>query len=319
MEIAMGMKRILVVSFSVLLLIAQISASTVPAFLWSPQAVNNGLKETVNYQIMSPKDLVNSVLAEGGWSNLLCAGEKLEQPVDLAIVFIGRELHSSDISGSKRVDPALVDLLKASYSNSAFSMAFPYVAPSEEETMENLLVSGFTEACGQDLGSVNVAFSESCSIEGGDYQRLTDLQSVHDHLASRTENKKKGQTDLVVFCQGGFNSLKEVDQPRPESEVMSEVFNTVEKSGAKYAALYVSDPFRSILYPSYREIERFLAESTGGNASNSTTGCDEVCKIKSSLLEGLLVGLVLLVILISGLCCMMGIDSPTRFEALQES
>lgn len=319
MAFAISMKRILLVSFLASILLAQVSASTVPAFLWSPQALNHELKENINYQIMSPKDLVNSILSEGGWSNLLCAREKLQKPVDLAIVFIGRELHSSDISGSKRVDPALVNLLKASYTNSTFSMAFPYVAPSEEETMENLLVSGFTEACGQDLGSVNVAFSDSCSIEGGDYQRLADLQSVHDHLASRTEKKTKGQTDLVVFCQGGFNSLKEVDQPRPESEIMSEVMNTVEKSGAKYAALYVSDPFRSLLYPTYREVERFLAESTGGNASVNSTGCDEVCRIKSSLLEGLFVGLVLLLILISGLCCMCGIDTPTRFEAPQES
>ncbi|RVW48819.1 hypothetical protein CK203_104307 [Vitis vinifera] len=30
-------------------------------------------------------------------------------------------------------------------------------------------------------------------------------------------------------------------------------------------------------------------------------------------------GIVLLIILISGLCCMMGIDTPTRFEAPQDS
>ncbi|GLT82474.1 hypothetical protein SLE2022_008400 [Rubroshorea leprosula] len=307
------MKRILRLFFSVLLVLSQVSASTVPAFLWSPQSSYNGLKETVNYQIMSPKGLVNSVLSEGGWSNLLCSGEKLQQPVELAIVFVGRELHSSDIAGGKHVDPVLVDLLKVSFTKSNFSMAFPYVAPSEEGTMENLLVSGLTEACGQDLASINVAYSDSCSIEGGDFQRLADLHSLHDHLASRMEKRTKGQTDLVVFCQGGFHSLNEVDQPSPESEVLSEVINTVEQSGAKYAALYVSDPFRSISYPSYWELERFLAEGVEGKGTNSTR-CDEVCQIKSSLLEGVLVGIVLLLILISGLCCMMGIDTPTRFE-----
>ncbi|GLT39394.1 hypothetical protein SLA2020_135870 [Shorea laevis] len=319
MVTAMAMKRILVVFFSVLLVLSQVSASTVPAFLWSSQSSNNGLKDTVNYQVMSPKDLVNSVLSEGGWSNLLCSGEKLQHPVNLAIVFVGRELHSSDIAGNKRVDPALVDLLKDSFTKSNFSMAFPYVAPSEEETMENLLISGFTEACGQDLASINIAFSDSCSIKGGDFQRLADLHSVHDHLASRIEKRIKGQTDLVVFCQGGFHSLNEVDQTRPESEIMSEVINTVEQSGAKYAALYVSNPFRSISYRSYRELERFLAESVAGNGSTNSTSCDEVCQIKSSLLEGVLVGIVLLLILISGLCCMMGIDTPTRFEAPQDS
>ncbi|XP_022754382.1 uncharacterized protein LOC111302807 isoform X2 [Durio zibethinus] len=300
---------------------AQISlASTVPAFLWSPVFFSIELKKSLNYQIMSPKDLANSVLFQGGWSDLLCSRSKHEHLVDLAIVFVGREelkLHSSDVAGNKHVEP--VNLLKVSFTRSNFSMAFPYVAPSEEETMENLLVSGFKEACRHGLGVSNVAFSESCSIEGGDFQKLANLSSIHDHLISRMEKKTKGETDLVVLCDGGSHSAKELDQPYPESEIMNEVLSSLEQSGAKYAALYVSDPFKSIHYPGYRELERFLAEGTAGNASANSTGCDEVCKIKSSLLEGVLVGIVLLLILISGLCCMMGIDTPIRFEAPQDN
>ncbi|OMO57812.1 hypothetical protein COLO4_35065 [Corchorus olitorius] len=267
---------------------AQISSATsVPAFLWSPGFSNIEVKESVNYQIISPKDLANSVLSQGGWSNLLCSGRKQENSVDLAIVFVGRELHSSDVVGNKHADPALVNLLKASYTGSNFSMAFPYVAASEEETMENLLVSGFTEACGHGLGVGNVAFSESCSIEGGEFQKLANLHSIHDHLASRMEKRGKGETDLVVLCHGGSHSVEELDQPRPESEILSEVIKSVEQSGTKYAALYVSDPLKSVHYPAYRELERFLAEADNGSAPS--TGCDEVCKIKSSLLEGVLV------------------------------
>ncbi|XWS73401.1 hypothetical protein CRYUN_Cryun02cG0125000 [Craigia yunnanensis] len=314
----MGLKIFVVVVG--LVAAAQISlASTVPAFLWSPVFSSIELKESVNYQIMSPKDLASSVLSQGGWSDLLCSGRKHEHPVDLAIVFVGRELHSSDVAGNKHVDPALVNLLKVSFTRSNFSMAFPYVAPSEEDTMENLLVSGFKDACGHGLGVSNVAFSESCSIEGGDFQKLANLHSIHDHLVSRMEKKTKGETDLVVLCHGGSHSVKELDQPYPESEIMNEVISSVEQSGAKYAALYVSDPFKSNHYPGYRELERFLAEDTAGKASANSTGCDEVCKIKSSLLEGVLVGIVLLLILISGLCCMMGIDTPTRFEAAQDN
>lgn len=32
---------------------------------------NNRMKEAVNYQTLSPKDLAKSVVSEGGWSNLL--------------------------------------------------------------------------------------------------------------------------------------------------------------------------------------------------------------------------------------------------------
>ncbi|XVF37289.1 hypothetical protein REPUB_Repub19eG0133200 [Reevesia pubescens] len=320
----MGLKILVVVVVVVvvvgLVAAAQISlASTVPAFLWSPSFSDNELKESVNYQIMSPKDLANSVLSQGGWSHLLCSGRKHQHPVDLAILFVGRQLHSSDVAGNKREDPALLNLLKVSFTRSNFSMAFPYVAPSEKETMENLLVSGFKEACGHNLGVSNVAFLESCSIEGGDFQKLANLHSVHDHLVSRMEKRSKGETDLVVLCHGGSHPLKELDQPFPESEIMNEVISSVEQSGAKYAAFYVSDPFKSIHHPGYRELERFLSDTTALNASANSTGCDEVCKIKSSLLEGVLVGIVLLLILISGLCCMMGIDTPTRFEAPQDN
>ena len=72
-------------------------------------------------------------------------------------------------------------------------------------------------------------------------------------------------------------------------EVFSELISSLEQSGTKYTVLYVSDPFRSIQYPSYRDLERFLAEGTYGNGSANSTTCDEVCQIKSSLLEGLLV------------------------------
>jgi hypothetical protein len=71
-------------------------------------------------------------------------------------------------------------------------------------------------------------------------------------------------------------------------EIFSELINSVEQSGAKYAALYISDPFRSIQYP-YQELGRFLAEGASGNESANSTICDGVCQIKSSLLEGLLV------------------------------
>ena len=46
-------------------------------------------------------------------------------------------------------------------------------------TMENSLVSGFMETCGHDLGIKNVAFLESCLVEGGNFQKLADLRSVH--------------------------------------------------------------------------------------------------------------------------------------------
>ncbi|KAL5765325.1 hypothetical protein ACOSQ2_017919 [Xanthoceras sorbifolium] len=292
-------------------------ASTAPAFLWSPHLNRLSSNSKLTYQTISPKDLANSVLYQGGWSDLLCSDKQSSQSVDIALVFVGKELQSSHISGNKHADPDLVNLLKDSFTSSNFSMAFPYISASGEDTMESLLVSEFREACGNDLRISNVAFSESCSAEDGNVLKLADLHSVQDHLLSRIESAPKEQADLVVFCNEGSRSMEQLDQPLSESEIITELIVSLEKSGAKYAVLYVSDPVRSIQYPSHRELERFLAEGAAGNVS--ATICDEVCRLKASLLEGVVVGIVLLLILISGLCCMMGIDTPTRFEAPQES
>ncbi|XP_061359629.1 uncharacterized protein LOC133303690 isoform X2 [Gastrolobium bilobum] len=296
--------------------------STLPAFLWSSHynlVSDNGLKESVNYQVISPKDLAKSVLSEAGWSNFLCKGKKLQEPLDLALLFVGGELQSSDLSANKHADSALLDLLKMSFTTSNTSMAFPYVSASEDGNLENLLVSGFAEACGDDLGIGNIAFLGSCSMDDTNREEIAALHSLQDYLTKRMEESHRGKTDLIVFCNGGSQALKNVVRTQSEGEVLSKLISSVEESGAKYAVLYVSDPSRSIQYPSYRELQRFLAESATGNGSTNFTICDSVCQFKSSLLEGVLVGIVLLIILISGLCCMMGIDTPTRFETPQES
>ncbi|CAK8576932.1 unnamed protein product [Lathyrus sativus] len=295
------------------------SPSTVPAFLWSSHynlVSDNGLKGSVNYQVISPKDLAKSVLSEAGWSNFLCKGKKFQDPLDLALIFVGGELQSSDLS--LNADSSLSELLKDSFVRSNTSMAFPYVSASQDVNLEDSLVSGFAEACGDDLGIGNVAFLGSCSMGNGNHEETAALHSVQGYLTQRMEKSHKGKTDLLVFCNEQSQASKNVDRTQSEGEILSELISSVEKSGAKYAVLYVSDLSKSIQYPSYKELQRFLAESTIGNGSVNSTVCDGVCQLKSSLLEGLFVGIVLLIILISGLCCMMGIDSPTRFEAPQE-
>ncbi|KAF2582666.1 hypothetical protein F2Q68_00002912 [Brassica cretica] len=300
------------------------SPNTVPAFLWSPHlqlrlsilliavmAGNGELDEAVNYQVMSAKDLVGSVFTHGGWSNFLCSEKKVEQPVDVALVFIGRELSSSDVPSKRNSDPSLVNTLNNLFTASNFSLAFPYIAAPEEERMESLLLSGLKQACPHNVGVSNIVFSDSCLVEDGTIQKLSDLQSFKDHLLARRETRKEGETDLVVLCSEG-------SQSHSERESISELVSSVEQSGSKYTALYVSDPY---WYTSYKTLQRFLAESATGNSSSVgvSTTCDELCKFKSSLLEGILVGIVFLLILISGLCCMAGIDTPTRFETPQDS
>ncbi|XP_062076312.1 uncharacterized protein LOC133781360 [Humulus lupulus] len=288
------------------------SSSTVPAFLWSSHGVHPSSSSSVNYQTLSPKDLAKSLLSQAGWSHLLCSEDQVKQPLDLALIFVGSQLQSSDLYANTNANKDFVDFLKVSFTRSNFSMAYPYIAATEESMADSLL-EGVTETCGNNINLGNIAVSESCSLPAGNFQKLANVQSVHDFLSSRTEKRANGEADVVVFCHEESNSLDNVHQSHSETETFGKLVDSMDQSGEKYAVLYVSDPSKSIQYPSSRDVERFLAEST------NTTICGEVCKIKASLLEGLLVGIVLLIILISGICCMMGIDTPTRFETPQDS
>ncbi|KAH7677573.1 hypothetical protein IHE45_07G093400 [Dioscorea alata] len=313
-----NMVFVLVVVFVVAQVSSVFPASiTAPAFLWGSDDYGlslNGVKEGITYQTISPHYLAKSVLFEGGWSNIVCSTENHHPKVDIALVFVGRKLQSSDLSKTKYQDQALLDVLKLSLTHSNFSMAFPYVAFLEEKgKLDNSLFSEFIENCGHKLEVNHVAYLESCSLHGENLKKLQDLQSFQDFVGTRMENGgNEKKTDLVFFCNVDSGHL---DHVKSEGEILRELVNFLDQSGASYSMLYVSDPYTSLQYLPNLSRSRILAENTSGNS----TTCDGVCQIKSSLLEGFFVGIVLLIILISGLCCMMGIDTPTRFETPQES
>ncbi|CAO2143116.1 unnamed protein product [Urochloa humidicola] len=303
---------------AVLLVAAQVASAApviAPAFLWAPKNYgfrSDDAKEVVHYQTVSPKSLAKSVLEEGGWSNLM---EDAQRNVDVAIVFLGSKLQSSDISKDKQVDPALADTLKLSFTSSEFSMAFPYVSTSDDEKLENSLLSGFAENCNSGFQRNRVTYTDTCTVNGQDLKKHRSMDSIRDLVTSRMGNNPSGQPDLIVFCSGGFEDL---DPAKSEGELLSELVSMLKKSGAKYTILYASQPSGLLENPSNMPLGRYLAEKT--NTTKAGLGkCDGECLVKSTLLEGTFVGIVLLIILISGLMCMMGIDTPSRFEAPQES
>ncbi|KAG0462357.1 hypothetical protein HPP92_020833 [Vanilla planifolia] len=293
------------------------SPATVPAFLWS--RFNQGLsdevaKEAVNYQIILPSGLAKIVLTEGGWSSFICFGSTLSQTVDVALVFIGKELQTSDISRGDHQDRALLDLLKLSFMSSNASVAFPYVAVSNQKgTVESSLLSGFNDYCEHGMRVKNIAYMQSCSLEGPNLKNLGGLQAFQGYIDAKKESGISDLTDLIFFCA---KSPETSLHSESEGKVLSYIVELLEQSGLTYTILYASDPSYRSCHSTSHLAMRFLVE---GNSSTNSTLCDAVCQLKSSLFEGLFVAIVLLIILISGLCCMMGIDTPTRFESSPES
>ncbi|XP_062183015.1 uncharacterized protein LOC133887111 [Phragmites australis] len=317
-------------ALAVMLVAARLASAApvmAPAFLWAPKNYgfrSDEAKELVHYQTISPKSLAKSVLQEGGWSNFVCSREDAHKNVDVAVVFLGSKLQSSDISKDKQVDQALADTLKLSFTSSEFSMAFPYVATSDDEKLENSLLSGFAENCNSGFEGKHITYTDTCTVSDRDLKKHRSMDSIHDLVMSRMGNNPSGQTDLIVFCGGGFEDL---GPAKSEGELLSDLVAMLKNSGAKFTILYASQPSGLLENLSSLPLGRYLAEKTnttkpglGTNTTKPGLGkCDGECLVKSTLLEGTFVGIVLLIILISGLMCMMGIDTPSRFEAPQES
>ncbi|KAG0528511.1 hypothetical protein BDA96_05G018400 [Sorghum bicolor] len=309
---------------AVLLVAAQVASAapvTAPAFLWAPKNYgfrSDDAKEVVHYQTISPKSLAKSVLEEGGWSNFMCSREDTQKSIDVAVVFIGSKLQSSDISKDKQDDLTLADTLKLSFTDSEFSMAFPYVSTSDDDKLENSLLSSFAENCNSGFGRNRITYTDTCTVSGQDVKKYTSMDAIDDlvryGVGSRRINPSE-QTDIIVFCSGGFENFF---TPKSEGELLSQLVLLLEQSGAKYTILYASQPSGLLENPSSLPLGRYLAEKTKGTKTGEGK-CDGECLVKSTLLEGTFVGIVLLIILISGLMCMMGIDTPSRFEAPQES
>uniref|UniRef100_A0A453HQK5 V-type proton ATPase subunit S1/VOA1 transmembrane domain-containing protein n=1 Tax=Aegilops tauschii subsp. strangulata TaxID=200361 RepID=A0A453HQK5_AEGTS len=225
------------------------------------------------------------------------------------------ELQSSDISRDKQADPSLADTLKLSFTGSEFSMAFPYVALTDNDKLESSLLSGLAENCDNDFRGNHITYTDTCTVSGEDLKKHQSMDSIRDLVMSRKRSNPRGKTDLIVFCNGGF---KDLDNAKSEGELLSELVSVLKMSEARYTVLYASQPYGLLENPSNLPLARYLAEKTNTTTKSGLGKCDGECLVKSSLLEGTFVGLVLLIILISGLCCMMGIDTPSRFEAPQD-
>ncbi|KAL5981089.1 hypothetical protein ACLOJK_029009 [Asimina triloba] len=270
------MERFVAVFVAFLLVISQIgcgfsSPMTVPAFLWSSRHEGwllGDSKEVVAYEVLSPKDLAKTVLSRGGWANILCSGRNTEH-----------QLKSSHLVRKRHADQGLIELLKMLFITSNFSMAFPYVAVSEEnETMENALVSVFTESCQNQLDVNDIAFLESCSVEGEDLKKLRGLDVVHEYVGSWMQRKQKGKTDLIVFCSQGSSVYEGSGQIQSEGEIFSELIASLKESSATYTVLYASDQYNSLDYSSLPALKRFLAESSSG--VGNSTHCDRTPLLK---------------------------------------
>ena len=69
-------------------------------------------------------------------------------------------------------------------------------------------------------------------------------------------------------------------------ELLAQLVELLEQSGAKYTILYASQPSGLLENPSSLPLSRHLAEKKINDTKAGQSKCDGECLVKSSLLEG---------------------------------
>ncbi|KAL2652961.1 hypothetical protein R1flu_021089 [Riccia fluitans] len=287
---------LLCASLAYLMIGASASLSLVPAFIWSNVRNIEANGRSITYETLSSESLTKTIISELG------AQEEV-QPVDFMVTFVGNKLRSVEVPRGGFTASDLLPVIQSAFTSSKSSFAIPYVTPIKEKiTFADALLSAGPESR---QGEVLVA--GSCAYRTSGAKVLGSLEQLKAYLTSRKSDEK---TDLVIVCSDVKSESK---LPLSEGEVMEGVLKTLDESKAGYVASYVTDlSGENVLSLTQR---RQLGAKV--RVSNETF-CDELCQTKATILEGLFVGLTLLIILISGICCMAGITTPSRFEQAKD-
>lgn len=138
-------------------------------------------------------------------------------------------------------------------------------------------------------------------LHGGSMKRI-QLSEVDAWLLNIAEQAPRGTQALLLVCKSQSNP------GLPGNQVLSSVLNTAKSMDWDYLALYGGgcDDAASVVRVLDSVARRQVQET-------KNTTCDSKCKVQVSFLEGLLVGILLLVILLSGLSCLNYLETPSKF------
>lgn len=281
--------------------------SIVPAFVWSNhRQLDLGLP-SISYQTVSSEDFVEKVKGEFVGPTTESAQHQHEEDLDVVVVFVGTKLRSEDISRVGGTSD-LVKVLNRVIASSNSSVSLPYVMqPGNGASVSEMLVkeiAGDVEENGESRVG-EVITTGACVNKNAPQAKRLSLSVLQEYLRTRLG----GKTDLVVVCGGSEGEESVGSKSLSEGEVLEGILLGLDEMKTRYVALYTTDLSGERAFVSKRR-----GRQLGSVVYEGEEYCNEVCQTKAFILEGVLVGLTLLIILISGLCCMSGITTPVRFE-----
>jgi hypothetical protein len=57
-------------------------------------------------------------------------------------------------------------------------MAFPYVSTSDDEKLENSLLSSFAENCNSGFGRNRITYTDTCTVSGQDVKKYHNMDAI---------------------------------------------------------------------------------------------------------------------------------------------
>eukprot|EP00270_Netrium_digitus_P013192 TRINITY_DN4358_c0_g1_i2.p1 TRINITY_DN4358_c0_g1~~TRINITY_DN4358_c0_g1_i2.p1 ORF type:complete len:330 (-),score=83.49 TRINITY_DN4358_c0_g1_i2:804-1793(-) len=291
------------------------------AFLWSPlqslavsgDADGVSVARSVRYDVVSPLSLVQDVMAAAfSGTGEGKAGQQQQQQPDVIVAFLSREMASDDIThivtsdvmtSERMVDP--LRPVKEAMAMANSSLTAPFVAEAAlDSPLVSLVVASFVEKTN---GQGTVAVSSSCAVrELGAASVFTSTEEMRAYLREKASSQEAAEKSLIVVCSPVAQESDHMMQLAEEGAVLDDVLASVRVFSPRFLGLYMSD----------------LAANQDAAAQRrvlASTVCGTKCHLKATLLETLFVAIVLLITLVSGLCCLSGVDTPTRFEVPSES
>eukprot|EP00899_Mesostigma_viride_P020039 jgi/Mesvir1/28036/Mv24229-RA.1 len=249
-----------------------------------------------------------------------------QEPPRLIALFVGNQLTSHELAqagrlpgeGSQQWSSAISPLKELMESaNSSLTVSYVHGGGMAAQLLAALTKEAASTPAGvRPLGDV-VAYGCKSGAEGVRF--LGGLADAQAYLAQRAATRPAGATDVLMVCSQApaaehADELLLPGMPsslgmavKKEVEELRALHDTVAAAARPYVLVYASEDDGAGAARKRLVLER-------GNK----VPCDALCLTKAHTLEGFAVGLVLVVTLLLGLCCMYQLDGPSRFETARD-
>eukprot|EP00271_Cylindrocystis_brebissonii_P011682 TRINITY_DN29592_c0_g1_i1.p1 TRINITY_DN29592_c0_g1~~TRINITY_DN29592_c0_g1_i1.p1 ORF type:complete len:322 (+),score=55.31 TRINITY_DN29592_c0_g1_i1:297-1262(+) len=293
-----------------------LGSTSVPVFLWSNLGFFQGA-QPVDYQVRSihsfAADLFRSLHLEAPAAQQEVSSTVVTRP-DVVVAIISKELQSDHLAlyGADEGDASPLRVLKNAFASATTSTVLPHVArPSFVEPEDVSVANAIARAFQNSAPAGRLAVSGGCA-ELPTAVQLNDAEEIKAYLETRSTSE---EALLLLVCLPASPLAHGVKALEKEGEVAKAILSAVAEGSRSHVVVYTSEGGRT---PFLRR--SLVDESSGANwTAHTDTLCDEDCHTLASLLEIIAVALVLIITLLSGLCCLAAIDTPTRFELPRET